>query len=168
MQLFASQVVNWLTGVMWITCGSLWCFYQLIGLSFWRHPFTAEDPLVRKWCNAKFLQICSDKENKLILDDLTAGVPKLNPGGLISAGQWPSEAGLDTPGLKFQFWVNNSFNSDFCLIAQILNTESELKKLAAENPDLKDAYISKQRRLKVSKHSCSVQFIIPFLCICSL
>ncbi|XP_058621502.1 ganglioside-induced differentiation-associated protein 1 isoform X2 [Onychostoma macrolepis] len=31
---------------------------------------------------------------------------------------------------------------------QILNTESELKKLAAENPDLKDAYISKQRRLK--------------------
>uniref|UniRef100_A0A673GCF4 Ganglioside-induced differentiation-associated protein 1-like n=1 Tax=Sinocyclocheilus rhinocerous TaxID=307959 RepID=A0A673GCF4_9TELE len=31
---------------------------------------------------------------------------------------------------------------------QILNTESELKKLAAENPDLKDAYIAKQRRLK--------------------
>ncbi len=64
---------------------------------------------------------------------------------------------------KCQFWVNYSFNSDFCLIAQILNTESELKKLAAENPDLKDAYISKQRRLKVSKHSCSVQFqIFPF------
>lgn len=33
--------------------------------------------------------------------------------------------------------------------AQIGNTESELKKLAAENPDLKDAYIAKQRRLKV-------------------
>ncbi|KAG1953914.1 Glutathione S-transferase family protein [Pimephales promelas] len=31
---------------------------------------------------------------------------------------------------------------------QIGNTESELKKLAAENPDLKDAYIAKQRRLK--------------------
>lgn len=31
---------------------------------------------------------------------------------------------------------------------QIGNTESELKKLAVENPDLKDAYIAKQRRLK--------------------
>ncbi len=40
--------------VVWITCG-LWCFY-LFGLSFWRHPFTAEDPLVSKWCNANFLQ----------------------------------------------------------------------------------------------------------------
>ncbi len=37
-------------------------FYQLFGLSFWRHPFTAEDPLVIKWCNATFLQICSDEE----------------------------------------------------------------------------------------------------------
>ncbi len=27
-------------------CGLLWCFHQLFGLSFWRHPFTAEDPLV--------------------------------------------------------------------------------------------------------------------------
>ncbi|XP_063062177.1 ganglioside-induced differentiation-associated protein 1 [Engraulis encrasicolus] len=32
--------------------------------------------------------------------------------------------------------------------AQIGNTESELKKLAAENPDLKDAYIAKNRRIK--------------------
>ncbi len=37
----------------------------LSGLSFWRHPFTADDPLVTKWCNAKFLQICSDKSNDL-------------------------------------------------------------------------------------------------------
>lgn len=35
------------------------------------------------------------------------------------------------------------------LTAQIGSTESELKKLAEENPELKDAYISKQRRLKV-------------------
>ncbi len=34
-----------------------YCFYQLFGLSFWRHPFTAEDPLLRHWCNATFLQI---------------------------------------------------------------------------------------------------------------
>jgi len=39
MQIFTSQDVNWWTWVMWITCGLLWCFYQL---SFWRHPFTAE------------------------------------------------------------------------------------------------------------------------------
>ncbi len=46
----------------WITCRLMWCFYQLFELSFWRHPFTAEDLLVSKWCNAKFLQICFDKE----------------------------------------------------------------------------------------------------------
>ncbi len=60
--LFSSQDVNWWTGVVWITCGLLWCFYQLFGLSFWWHPFTAEDPLVSKWCNVTFLQICSDEE----------------------------------------------------------------------------------------------------------
>ncbi len=53
-QLLASQDINWWTGVEWITCGLLWYFYQLFGLSFWRHPFTAEDPLVSKWCNATF------------------------------------------------------------------------------------------------------------------
>ncbi len=34
-QILASQDVNWWTEVVWIT---LWCFYQLFGLSFWRHP----------------------------------------------------------------------------------------------------------------------------------
>ncbi len=37
-------------------------FYQLFGLSFWWHPFTAEHPLVSKRFNAKFLQVCSDEE----------------------------------------------------------------------------------------------------------
>ncbi len=40
------------------SCELLWCFYQLFGLSFWWHPFTAEDPFVYKWCNAIFLKIC--------------------------------------------------------------------------------------------------------------
>ncbi len=35
MQILASQDINWWTGVVWITCGLLWCFYQLFGLSFW-------------------------------------------------------------------------------------------------------------------------------------
>ncbi len=39
MQLFTSQDNLW-TGVVWITCRLLWCFYQLFGFSFWRHPFT--------------------------------------------------------------------------------------------------------------------------------
>ncbi len=37
-------------------------FYQLFGLSFWRHPFTAEGPMVNKWRNAKFLQIYSNEQ----------------------------------------------------------------------------------------------------------
>ncbi|XP_029003159.1 ganglioside-induced differentiation-associated protein 1 isoform X2 [Betta splendens] len=35
-----------------------------------------------------------------------------------------------------------------CIQTQIGNTESELKKLAEQNPELKDAYVAKQRRLK--------------------
>ncbi len=62
MQLFTSQDVNWWTGVVWITCGLLWCFYQLFGLLFWRHPFTAEDPLLSKWWSDEFLQIDSHEE----------------------------------------------------------------------------------------------------------
>ncbi len=38
-QLFTSQDTNWWTGVVWITCRLLWCFYQLFVLSFWWHPF---------------------------------------------------------------------------------------------------------------------------------
>ncbi len=69
-QLLSSPDVNWWTGVVWITCGLLWCFYQLFGLSFWRHPFTAEHPLLSKWCNATFLQIWWWKKLILILDGL--------------------------------------------------------------------------------------------------
>ncbi len=56
-QLLSSRDITWWTGVVWITCGLLWCFYQLFGLSFWRHPFTAEHPLLSKWWNDTFLQI---------------------------------------------------------------------------------------------------------------
>ncbi len=69
-QLLSSPDVNWWTGVVWITCGLLWCFYQLFGLSFWRHPFTAEHPLLRQWCRDTFLQTWWRNKLILILDDL--------------------------------------------------------------------------------------------------
>ncbi len=61
MQLFSSQ--DMLTDVLeW--CRLLWCIYQLFGLSFWRHPFTAEDPLVMAfsenfdfWVNSCFKRL---------------------------------------------------------------------------------------------------------------
>ncbi len=66
MQLFTIQDINWWTGVVWITCKLLCCFYQLFGLSFWWHPFTAEDPLVSKWCNDEFQKNLFQWRNKLI------------------------------------------------------------------------------------------------------
>ncbi len=59
----------------------------MFGLSFWRHPFTAEDPLVIQWCNVKILQICSHEKNKLIyiLDGLRVSKYIF---------------------IKFNFWVN--------------------------------------------------------------
>ncbi len=50
------------TGVVCITCGLLWCFISCLDSQFWRHPFTAEDPLPCKWCNSTCLLICSDEE----------------------------------------------------------------------------------------------------------
>ncbi len=40
MQLFVSQDGSGVVHLCFIVM-----FYQLFGLSFWRHPFTAEDPL---------------------------------------------------------------------------------------------------------------------------
>ncbi len=45
--------MDW-SGVMWIIL--------MFWLSFWRHPFTAKDPLVSKWRNATFLHIFSNEE----------------------------------------------------------------------------------------------------------
>ncbi len=41
-----------------------------IRLSFWRHPFTAEHPLLRHWCRDTFLQIWWRNKLILISDDL--------------------------------------------------------------------------------------------------
>ncbi len=49
MQVCTSQDIIWWPGL-------LWCFYQQFELLFWWHPFTADDLLVSKWCNAKILR----------------------------------------------------------------------------------------------------------------
>ncbi len=87
--LFTSQDINWSSGVVESACEILQHIYQLFGLSFWRHPYTAEDLLVKKWCNHKFLQICSDEETNLSTDGLR----------------------VNTFSANFHFWVNYSFES---------------------------------------------------------
>ncbi len=52
--------------VVWIIV----MFLSAVWTPFWRHPFTAENPLVIKWCNAKFLQISSVLMKKLMLNGL--------------------------------------------------------------------------------------------------
>ncbi len=42
--------------------------------SFWRHPFTAYDSLVSKWCNNNLLQIFSD--DKLSSSTVHLGWPQ--------------------------------------------------------------------------------------------
>ncbi len=44
--------------MVWITCGLLWCFYQLFGHLFWWQKFNAEDPLMSK----RIVILCHKKE----------------------------------------------------------------------------------------------------------
>ncbi len=89
---------RWLTGVVWITCRLMWCFYQLFELSFWRHPFTAEDLLVNKWCHATLHQIGFDKETN-------------------SATYWMAWGWVSA---NFIFWVNYTFrDSNVCLDSKL-------------------------------------------------
>ncbi len=82
---YKQAAFGWWTVEVWIACGLLWCFYQLFGRSFWRHPFTAEHPLLSKWCNA--LQIWWRNKLIYILDNLR----------------------MSTFSVNFYFWVNYSF-----------------------------------------------------------
>ncbi len=59
------------------------------GFNGWRHPFTAEHPLVSKWCNATFLQTWWRNKLILISDSLRV-------------------SGFST---NINFWVNCCFNS---------------------------------------------------------
>ncbi len=106
--IFPSQDINWWTGV---TCGLLWCFYQLFGLSFWRHPFTAEDPLLSKWCIATFLQICSDEETNSSTSWMTWGGVNFK-----QIFGWP------IPVIQWYTWNNNW--SDSVLHLNVVVTSS--------------------------------------------
>ncbi len=79
MQVFASQDVSWWTGV---TCGLLWCVYQLFVLSFWRHPcFLIGLYLDRLFVIKSSHVICID--NQMVIDCWEASV--LAPNGEHSA-----------------------------------------------------------------------------------
>ncbi len=47
MQLFTSHNINWWTGVVWITCWFLWCFYQLDSHSDGTHSLH----MIHWWAN---------------------------------------------------------------------------------------------------------------------
>ncbi len=47
----------------------MWIIVMFYQTSFWRHPFTAEHPLLRHWCDATFLQIRRRNKLNYILDD---------------------------------------------------------------------------------------------------
>ncbi len=74
-----------------LDCGLLGCFYQC---SFWRHPFTAEDPLVSKWCDATFLQIYSHEETN-------------------TSTSWMARLGVNFQKMLVHFWWSISFT---CII----------------------------------------------------
>ncbi len=64
-----------------LTDGLEWCgllvdycdVLSAVGLSFWRHPFTAEHPLLSHWCSDTFLQIWWRNKLIYILDVLRWG-----------------------------------------------------------------------------------------------
>ncbi len=59
MDLFITNTQDWIhVEYLWIIVMFLSAVWTLIQ----QHPFTAEDPLVSRWCNATLLKICSDEE----------------------------------------------------------------------------------------------------------
>ncbi len=55
---FNDGIVSCKFDVYYESCGLLWCFYQLFGLSFWHHSHWC----MSNWCNATFLQICCEEQ----------------------------------------------------------------------------------------------------------
>ncbi len=110
---FTSQDINWWTGGVCITCVFISCLDSFTFM-FWRHPFTAEDPLVSKLCNATFLWWT----NKLIyiLNDMGC-IPESTV-NLPSAKPWTFD--WLTPNLAYSSYVVpkthpgvSSFNSKY-------------------------------------------------------
>ncbi len=136
-QLLSSPDVNWWTGVVWITCGLLWCFYQLFGLSFWRHPFTAEHPLLRQWCNDTFVQIWW--RNKL-LDGLR----------------------VSTLSVPFHFWVNCSLK--FEALVNITNRSQEHSDSGLHLNRTECLIVKSQGHTSVLHHEMTHKTMRQFIC----
>ncbi len=124
-------------------CGLLWCFYQLFGLSFWRHPFTAEDPLVSKWWNATFLQIWWRNKLIYILDSTISPIfgwtilsriwshalaviannapwPSLTHTHFLSAGSWSLSSCTAVRSLRLNLCGSCSKRPAVCVWSQML------------------------------------------------
>ncbi len=118
---------------MWFIFKLLWCFYQLFGLSFWRHPFTAEHPLVSKWCIAKFLQICEETNFWManMVDTFLENIHFLcelfvKSTNLVLIFEWSVNPDKPTQLHARDFWKEASYLLQFCKRIQNLFWSSEL------------------------------------------
>ncbi len=59
-QLFTSQDVNWWTGVVWITCGLLWCFFSAVWTLILTAPIHCRGSIVEQvmQCYFSLDEIC--------------------------------------------------------------------------------------------------------------
>ncbi len=104
----ASLSQQWMLCSEWVPSeweSILWCFYQLFGLKFWRHPFTAEHPLLSQRCKATFLQIWW--RNNLL--------------------RWPEDGDIFS---KCLFCVNCSFNCGRFSSSQRIASSPSLEELS--------------------------------------
>ncbi len=92
----------WWTGVLWVTCGLLWCFYQLLDShsdgthSLWRIHWWTSDVMLH------FLKFCSDEEINIL--HLHFRSPE---------GEYIFR--------NFHFWVKYSFNTLSCSLLGMIH-----------------------------------------------
>ncbi len=112
---------------------------QLFWLSFWRHPFTAED-LVNKWCNYTFLQICSDDGTNVSTDGLRVNKCSANvPFGVNYSFEYFTELGdlilclLQWDTYVFWYFHANLNVTAFPHLTDLLNSVLRLMRCCYDN-----------------------------------